>query len=559
MLNSTNGSLVPTSCHTWNPAIYDATCPSSDWQAIQRALELKVNSIPPSMQSYTGSTTPGNLEVTGKSSLRTLSMAGAFLWDIVDGKANTIFDSKISSSQHSAVADALTTTGILWSIAMTNTSTKGHGPVLSQLDSVHTITDGYYQPYTSVTCNPEVISGLSDIESIGFPSSPGVDIQMIASDRNSSDPQDNLVFPNLTRADLLNTSGPLTEYRLRWVDLPFDGVAVGAVILLPRSAHNATQEVFLCSIGAGWGLSMMNYTAAINGDATPIVSQIDFKSLSNSSQSGPQIPDRYFRGSTSAEELSREQNLFYFYPAFPQRPVVVTEDWARYLNPSIEYLNTTVINILMGLNWISDGRVEAQTVLAGMVANGLARIGAASQLQGTVKQTAEPNGSTGYDGNYWFAGKGNNVFQVDPEESKDWVKFRVSSKIEGYAYNTQATTIKLAIGLLLAYCLIAIAHIIYAGISGISSTCWDSIGEVTALAMNSTPTAALRNTCAGITELKIFKLPVRVLAFRDAEGDGEHLELVFGDLDEKTLESRTIKPNRAYGTMPNMEAHEKVV
>ena len=45
--------------------------------------------------------------------------------------------------------------------------------------------------------------------------------------------------------------------------------------------------------------------------------------------------------------------------------------------------------------------------------------------------------------------------------------------------------------------------------------------------MNSTPTAAFRNTCAGITELNIFKLPVRVLAFRDAEGDGEHLELVF--------------------------------
>ena len=121
----------------------------------------------------------------------------------------------------------------------------------------------------------------------------------------------------------------------------------------------------------------------------------------------------------------------------------------------------------MGLNWTLSGQTEAQMTLAGMVANGLSRIGSASQLQGTVKRITEPDQSIGYDGNYWFAGKGNNVFQVDSQESKDWIKFRVSSKIKGYAYNTQGTPTKFAIGLLLAYCLVVIAHIIYAGISGI--------------------------------------------------------------------------------------------
>ena len=138
------------------------------------------------------------------------------------------------------------------------------------------------------------------------------------------------------------------------------------------------------------------------------------------------------------------------------------------------------------------------------------------------------------------------------------MKFRVSSTVNGYAYNTHGATPKVAICLLLIYCLVALIHMIYAGVSGISSTCWDSIGEVTALAMNSTPTAALRNTCAGITELNIFKLPVRVLAFRDEEGDGEHLELVFGNQDEKTVENKIIKANRVYGTMPAMKAREKV-
>lgn len=92
---------------------------------------------------------------------------------------------------------------------------------------------------------------------------------------------------------------------------------------------------------------------------------------------------------------------------------------------------------------------------------------------------------------------------------------------------------------------------------GISSTCWDSIAEVTALAMKSTPTAALRNTCAGITELHIFKLPVRVLVAKDQEGEGEHLELVFGDVDRELVKDTTIKPNLAYGTMLSSTRHPR--
>ena len=80
------------------------------------------------------------------------------------------------------------------------------------------------------------------------------------------------------------------------------------------------------------------------------------------------------------------------------------------------------------------------------------------------------------------------------------------------------------------------------------------MAEVTALAMNSTPTAALRNTCAGITELSIFKLPIRILVKNDVEGEGEHLELTFGDCEKRdSVEGETIRMNRAYGTMPRTE------
>ena len=52
-------------------------------------------------------------------------------------------------------------------------------------------------------------------------------------------------------------------------------------------------------------------------------------------------------------------------------------------------------------------------------------------------------------------------------------------------------------------------------------------------------------------ELNIYKLPVRVLAVRDSEeGDGEHLELVFGNVDERDMRWTPIEPNRVYGTLP---------
>lgn len=36
----------------------------------------------------------------------------------------------------------------------------------------------------------------------------------------------------------------------------------------------------------------------------------------------------------------------------------------------------------------------------------------------------------------------------------------------------------------------------------------------------------------------------------DQEGEGEHLELVFGDIEDEDPQKRAIKPNRKYGTMP---------
>ena len=447
---------------------------------------------------------------------------------------------------------------------MRNVTTKGHGSMLDHLDAVHSINNGYYQPYTLASCAHDTIFGYEDQQPVAFPIPPGSTKQMLNTSKfndlilscqpdHTPFPCHAFIYPEITRSQILATSGPLEEYRLKWIELPkdpFNGTAIGAVVLLPRASETTSQKVLMCNLGAGWGMSNLN-TSTFDGALQTVLSQV---ARHIDSASGGD------NGTTAsvAEETAVSHGALFALPFYPQDLITITEDWAQYLNPLLSETNTTIFHRLMALHLLElDISQSATIILSGLLANGLARSGSTSQLQGTLKTAVQPDGSDGLDGEYWFSGKGD-AFIVDPIESRNWVKLRVHSTFEGFAYNTHGATPKLAICILLTYCIFALAHSLYAGIAGISSTCWDSIGEVTALAVNSTPSAMLRNTCAGITELSIFRIPVRVLAFRDNENsDGEHLELVFGDLDEKTIEHQVIKHNRVYGTMPLLVGEKK--
>ncbi len=536
-----------------SPLLNKTDCPSDGWQGIETYLSLTNALLPSKFQLYFDSTSsPASTQVTGASSLRQLRILN------INQEFGRGYDDEMAlvMTEQAAVADALSTIGVMWDLAMQNVTTKGHGSVLSQLDAVHSITTAYRQPYTLASCEYDTIFGPEDQKPVAFPVPPGSSPQML----NTSEFDDSIismhafVYPGISRSQILDTPGSSDDYRLRWIELPedpFNGTAIGAVVLLPRSLENTTQEVLICNLGAGWGTSKLNMSTFGSGSQM-VQSEVGLSPVYFNSSRTPR------KDFLQSEDYALAELGYFLLPWFPQQPITVTEDWAQYLNPSISDTNSTVFHHLMASHLVRPGiAISAKIILAGLLANGLAGIGSTSQLQGTFKTAVQSDGFEGLDGDYWFSGKGS-VFIVDPVESKDWVKLRVYSTFEGFAYNTHGATPKVAICFLLAYCLFALAHIFYAGITGISSTCWDSIGEVTALAINSTPSALLRNTCAGITELNVFKIPVRVLAFRDNENsDGEHLELVFGELDEKGIQHQVIKHNRVYGTMPSVLAGKK--
>lgn len=135
--------------------------------------------------------------------------------------------------------------------------------------------------------------------------------------------------------------------------------------------------------------------------------------------------------------------------------------------------------------------------------------------------------------------------------------FEVDHSIQGYAYSVNGTLTKIAVAVMIGFCILATAHSVYLATTGLSSATWDSAAEVVALAMNSTPTRLLQNTCAGITSARTFQTRVRVLASDNGNGNGkdEHLELVFGDVPN--AKHSLIVENQEYGRLSIVE-EEKI-
>lgn len=129
--------------------------------------------------------------------------------------------------------------------------------------------------------------------------------------------------------------------------------------------------------------------------------------------------------------------------------------------------------------------------------------------------------------------------------------FEMENYVFGWLYNVHETTTKLAIAVMFTFCVLVLAHILYSAISGVSSTAWDSAGELVALAMNSSPTKALQNTCAGIIGGKAFRHPVRVLATTQG-----HLELFFGEMKDSKAQVSELVVNEKYGKLVDDDGSE---
>lgn len=100
---------------------------------------------------------------------------------------------------------------------------------------------------------------------------------------------------------------------------------------------------------------------------------------------------------------------------------------------------------------------------------------------------------------------------------------RVNASSSGIGYNLNTATPRLAAGVLLLYCLAAIAFITWSTIFAVSSNSWDSPSEVTALALASR-SPGLDHMSAGLTTLSLYREAVAV-----QQNHVGSLELIFPD------------------------------
>jgi hypothetical protein len=192
----------------------------------------------------------------------------------------------------------------------------------------------------------------------------------------------------------------------------------------------------------------------------------------------------YNRTTFNRFQTTEDQDVYFNQPGYPSLPIEIDIVGAEYLNPYVPSVNTTVIYSL--LRYFRLNRPEMKSlenalmfISTGLVTNGLARSSFTSELQGNIKLTKIKTDTAGGasdrnqsskevpDANSWILG-GSGIFTVSPEESKNWVKLRVDSTIQGYAYNIDGAAPKIAILFLLVYSCLALGHCFYGGISGTS-------------------------------------------------------------------------------------------
>jgi hypothetical protein len=123
--------------------------------------------------------------------------------------------------------------------------------------------------------------------------------------------------------------------------------------------------------------------------------------------------------------------------------------------------------------------------------------------------------------------------------------FKVAERqavLYAYGYTTDSISVRLSLTVILAYCIITVAYLVYILITGSTSTAWNSAIELVALALQSRKPDYPGRTAVGIDSLDTFNQGVGIRVSSDNE-----LELVFAsdrDVDKRGL--RKIEKNVAY-------------
>lgn len=490
---SLEGNIVDSSCAniTGRPSLN--ACPSSGWEELAGFASLPTPftlSTEMLKSAHTGNWY--DILLNGDSPNNTISLTDTYT---KRSMYTTRIDSEAATTQNAVLAAALVAVDRLWT-RITEFSKEAY---LSGT-SFHTLDAS--QPYADCYCGDGyTIEGPNDARPIPF----YVD----------GDGEYNLT--TMERCRLLETYGNATTPTLLFVNLSnftssfqvIDDISLGAVII------NSSQSFSSCVMHTGWASAYLNTTTDSTGSV--------------------QSPDDIH--------------------SMVLRSVKIDPSWAEFLNPITDPAGARVFESLSSYS-SEAGAATYQNVLATLVTNGLANLRnfatAKSNLTDSVScaigipttadcDVVEPLSS---DPTYFVRPSG--------AEIEDWSQWEVNHYLYGLAYSRDGTVAKISIVVLLIYATFASIHALYTIVRGRSSSSWQSVSELTTLALLSQPPKDpdLQNTSAGIYGLSTFKKQVRVVAVNGGKGGDEGregLQLVFGK--EMPAGYSKVEANEEYGAI----------
>ena len=489
-----DASSIPTSC---NNITSNTTCISRDWEFARDQLLAYWPGLTDS------ATVPESLQLNSPKSIRLMYTR--------ERKGLYSYSETIATTHMSNLAHSLAEIGRLWTIAaagLSNVSPKQPRKFKYRNNVLYTLKN-VYQPDTTAICrahrdSPQLQQTLANNM---------VEVPTAASICNTAKSRIQYVIPPRQSAMIAGFIGEYSTYPdLQFVALPpeaFGNNTIGAFVTFPPTWPGGSKFL-TCTVNARWEpvtlQSTRNVMKAVSGQPLGWPH----------SGCGSSLPS-----------------------------INVTSEWAQYLNPHIQDTNKTVFHTLVestGVQNLSEwnddhGFVEGitESVLTLLMTNGLSRISSSATLQGQLN--GRPNDEFDQSCGRWCLdimpkadqvfGYGGDIINLSgiPDPSK-LSNFTVHVDINGYAYNMRGATTVLSCAVLILYCLLAGVHIVFVLIKRSNSNAWESVAEVTALAMQSQPTEVLKNTCAGIYTTSVFSNLVKVVR-RGSHLD--HLELDFGD------------------------------
>jgi hypothetical protein len=469
----------------------DLSCPAAGWQVFNEQYFPFWNSV------KLNEATPQSLYISGRSSLREFSVhtrnidSGGVLWS----NAFTL-----ASVSPSIVADALFELEKLWVVA---SNMPGSGRLRYRLDAEYT-TDTF-QPLVSTRCQgTKYIPG--DTINLLFPiynnvtltGGPGTAIKSFA------DFNEWLYIDDTDTTSAIETllvDGNLPS--LYWIDdadyINGTKSSMTVVAVVPKS--DAGEAAY--------------YTCSIDSKYVPVASKAVRRLVTYV------VPAN-----------AKWANSGTLKPEY--RQIKLSAQWAEYLNPLVATFNQTNETVFSTLastagiwksttlaNW-DWSPILVENILSSLVANGIGRASYNMTMIGDLKddyvdQILPKNKRLGVGGE---------AFSISEDEARNAMQLVMKAEIEGYAYSINGKTQVAAMTVLSIYVLVVICHIGYSVWTGWYSNSWGSPSELTALAMNSTPSSRLENTGGGIETIRVFKEKVNI-KIKD-----ERAQIMFQDIDD---------------------------